>query len=260
MRVTLIARTAFNAEVAYDLTGWEGDAKDSDGGLLVEFAGRACYQSWSRPNPATARNSDYIAHIIEIDHTSIMEHGTASFYIEDVSRSLTHEFIRHRHLSPSQESQRYVRLTGDVSPVVPPLYRVVWETDPMEPHSETQGLVEAVWRTSLDAYDRLVEIWEQKLAMQGVTGTAVKKEAREAARCVLPNMTPTRIVMTGNHRAWLHFLKMRGSLHADAEIRELALEIFEWLRQVEPALYQDLGVKHDDRGRGYLSQVGVPGR
>lgn len=255
MKVTLIARTAFNSEIAFDMTGWEGTAKDSDGALLVEFAGRSCYQSWNKPNKATADNTAYLAHILEVDHTSTFEHGTFTFAIEDVSRTLTHEFIRHRHLSPSQESQRYVKMGMQTRPVVPPLYRTIW-TPPDHPEaSETQGIVERVWMDCLKAYDELVDIWEHRLYTQGVTGTALKKEAREAARCVLPNMTPTRIVMTGNHRAWRHFLRLRGSLGADAEIRELALEIWQWATHVEPALYQGINKMIDDRGREYLQFV-----
>lgn len=255
MKVTLIGRTAFNSEVAHDLTGWEGTAKDPDGSLLAEFAGRACYQSWKKPNLQTSANPAYLAHILELDHTSTFEHGTFTFYIEGVSRSLTHELIRHRHLSPSQESQRFVKLAASVKPIIPPLYYSLgWVTDDSDPEaSEVQGILERAWNEALRAYDELVEIAEARLYREGVTGTALKKESREAARCVLPNMTPTRIVMTGNHRAWRHFLKLRGSLHADAEIRQLACEIYEWAHQVEPALYQDFVVEVDARGRQYLT-------
>ena len=103
LRVQLIAKTDFlpPADVP-----WETDA---DGGqALAEFAGRACYQSWKKPNPATATNAGYIRHILEVGHLSVLEHGTVTFYFTGVSRSLTHELIRHRHFSYSQLSQRYV--------------------------------------------------------------------------------------------------------------------------------------------------------
>ena len=80
-----------------------------DGGqALAEFAGRACYQSWAKPNPVTATNAGYLRHILEVGHLSVLEHGSVSFYLTGVSRSLTHELIRHRHFSYSQLSQRYV--------------------------------------------------------------------------------------------------------------------------------------------------------
>ena len=82
---------------------------DADGGqALAEFAGRACYESWHKPNPATATNAGYLRHILEVGHLSVLEHGSVTLYLRGVSRSLTHELVRHRHLSFSQLSQRYV--------------------------------------------------------------------------------------------------------------------------------------------------------
>ncbi len=101
--VRLIAWTQF--EPPDDVT-WSTDAEG--GQALAEFAGRACYQSWKKPNPATATNAGYLAHILEVGHLSVLEHGTVTFYLTGVSRSFTHELIRHRHFSYSQLSQRYV--------------------------------------------------------------------------------------------------------------------------------------------------------
>src|SRR2546430_9136565 len=102
-KVELIARTEFFPPAGVPWT------TDADGGeALAEFAGRACYQSWKKPNPATATNAGYLKHILEVGHLSVLEHGTVSFYLTGISRSLTHELIRHRHFSYSQLSQRYV--------------------------------------------------------------------------------------------------------------------------------------------------------
>src|SRR5437764_267673 len=101
--VRLIAWTQFAVP---DDVPWSTDA---DGGqALAEFAGRACYQSWSKPNPSTATNAGYLRHILEVGHLSVLEHGVVTFYLTGVSRSFTHELIRHRHFSYSQLSQRYV--------------------------------------------------------------------------------------------------------------------------------------------------------
>lgn len=103
LRVQLIAKTEFTAPADVP---WSTDA---DGGqALVEFAGRACYQSWDKPNPRTATNAGYLQHIIDVGHFSVLEHASVSFYITGISRSCTHELIRHRHFSYSQLSQRYV--------------------------------------------------------------------------------------------------------------------------------------------------------
>src|SRR5258706_4986057 len=101
--VRLIGWTHFEPP---DDVPWSTDAEG--GQALAEFAGRACYQSWDKPNPATATNAGYLAHILEVGHLSVIEHGVATFYLTGVSRSFTHELVRHRHLSYSQLSQRYV--------------------------------------------------------------------------------------------------------------------------------------------------------
>ena len=106
-RVRLIGRTEF---LPPDDVPWTTDA--TGGQALAEFAGRACYQSWSKPIPATATNAGYLDHILQVGHLSVLEHSTATFYITGISRSVTHELIRHRHFSYSQLSQRYLPATG----------------------------------------------------------------------------------------------------------------------------------------------------
>ena len=98
-KVTLLAKTVFDNAAAYDVTGeeWRADPNASTGQSLAEMAGRSCYQSWNRPNPKTAANSDYIRHIIDVGHWSVLEHASFTVYVEGVSRSLTHELVRHRH-------------------------------------------------------------------------------------------------------------------------------------------------------------------
>ena len=114
LRVQLIAKTEF---LAPPDVPWSTDAQG--GPALVEFAGRACYQSWSKPNPRTATNAGYVRHIIDVGHFSVLEHASVSFYITGISRSCTHELIRHRHFSYSQLSQRFVP-EHDSQVVVPP--------------------------------------------------------------------------------------------------------------------------------------------
>jgi thymidylate synthase (FAD) len=200
---------------------WRPDVPDfafPQGPHLVEFAGRACYQSWKRPNPETATNAGYIRHILEVGHLSVLEHGTVSFYLTGVSRSLTHELVRHRHFSYSQLSQRYVPGAGDV--VTP---------DVIAEDSELAEAFNVAVETAAEAYEKLKTGLERKFAHLD-EGTAKKKAARQAARAVLPNATETKIVVTGNYRALRHFITMRASEHADVEIRALAIEM---LRQLQ---------------------------
>lgn len=195
---------------------------------ISEFAGRACYQSFHKPNPDTKHNRDYIKNIIEQGHESVLEHGSASFYITGVSRSFTHELIRHRHLSFSQQSQRFVD-EAESSFVVPPALEGLVQNSPAG-----QAFKQAVF-TAQSAYADIVsELQEQGLP---------RKQAREAARSVLPNCQETRIVVTGNHRAWREFLWKRLAPGADAEIRKVAGMILGELHGIAPSVYADI-LKH----------------
>jgi thymidylate synthase (FAD) len=226
LRVQLIARTDF---LAPPDVPWSTDA---DGGsALVEFAGRACYQSWSKPNPKTSTNAGYIKHIIDVGHFSVLEHASVSFYITGISRSCTHELIRHRHFSYSQLSQRYVP-EGDSRVVVPPGL----EDDP-----ELRRLLTDAADANRAAYAQLLAGLEAKFSDQP-NAILRRKQARQAARAVLPNATETRIVVTGNYRAWRHFVAQRASEHADVEIRRLAIECLRLLAGVAPAVFADFEI------------------
>jgi thymidylate synthase (FAD) len=225
-KVQLIGKTEFFPPEDVD---WSTDA---DGGqALAEFAGRACYQSWHKPNPKTATNAGYLQHILEVGHLSVLEHGTVSFYLTGMSRSLTHELIRHRHFSYSQLSQRYVP-ERDAAMVEPD----VIAEDP-ELHEKFVKAAEA----SAEAYSDLLAALEDKFADEP-KATLRRKQARQAARSVLPNATETRIVVSGNYRAWRHFIAMRASEHADVEIRNLAVECLKQLHKAVPNVFSDFEI------------------
>lgn len=231
-QVKVIAWTQFESP---DDVPWSTDA---DGGqALAEFAGRACYQSWSKPNPATATNAGYLRHILEVGHLSVLEHGTVTFYLQGVSRSFTHELIRHRHFSYSQLSQRYVP-ERDAAMVEP----AVIAEDP-ELHATFVAAAEA----SVHAYNQLLQGLEKRYAAIA-DGTLRRKQARQAARSVLPNATETRIVVTGNYRAWRHFVSMRATEHADVEIREVAVACLRELQRVAPNVFADFTITTLDDG------------
>ncbi|GAA4026511.1 FAD-dependent thymidylate synthase [Allokutzneria multivorans] len=225
-KVQLIAKTEFfpPAEVPW--------STDADGGqALAEFAGRACYQSWRKPNPKTATNAGYLRHILEVGHLSVLEHGSVSFYLTGMSRSLTHELIRHRHFSYSQLSQRYVP-ESDAAMVEPD----VIANDP-ELHEMFAKAAEA----SVAAYNELLAGLEKKFA-DVTNATLRRKQARQAARAILPNATETRIVVTGNYRAWRHFIAMRATEHADVEIRALAIECLRHLQKAAENVFSDFEI------------------
>jgi thymidylate synthase (FAD) len=226
LHVQLIAKTEF---VAPSDVPWSTDA---DGGqALLEFAGRACYQSWSKPNPKTVTNAGYLQHIIDVGHFSVLEHASVSFYVTGISRSCTHELIRHRHFSYSQLSQRYVP-ENESQIVVPP---------GMEDDDELRRILAEAADASRATYAELLSRLEAKFADQP-NAILRRKQARQAARAVLPNATETRIVVTGNYRAWRHFIAMRASEHADVEIRRLAIACLRQLVDVAPAVFGDFQV------------------
>jgi thymidylate synthase (FAD) len=208
---------------------WETDAEGGE--ALAEFAGRACYQSWKKPNPATATNAGYLRHILEVGHLSVLEHGSVTFYLTGISRSLTHELIRHRHFSYSQLSQRYVP-ERDAAMVEPDVI-----ADDPELHAKFLNASEAAVR----AYTELLEGLEKKFA-DVEHATLRRKQARQAARAVLPNATETRIVVTGNYRAWRHFIAMRASEHADIEIRALAIACLYELQRIAHNAFADFEI------------------
>jgi len=224
--VRLIGRTEF---LPPDDVPWDTDA--TGGQALAEFAGRACYQSWSKPIPATATNAGYLDHILQVGHLSVLEHSTATFYITGISRSVTHELIRHRHFSFSQLSQRYLPATGPE--VVEP---AVIAADPA-----LHDIFTAAAAQSAEAYTALLTALEERAAT-APDGTLARKQARQAARAVLPNATSTAIVVTGNYRAWRHFIGMRATEAADVDIRGLAVALLVELQALAPNVFADFRV------------------
>lgn len=189
---------------------------------LAEQAGRLCYLSWSRPNPATATNGGYLANILAQQHFSVLEHASATFYIDGVSRNFTHELIRHRHLSFSEVSQRYVDVENFEMAKHPGLEEV-WGLDRTD--------VKVTVAETKQVYRRLVD----KLTAIGKP----RKQARQAARQVLPGGLETKILVTGNMRAWRDVLSKRLSPAADVEIREVAQKILAHLQEIAPNTFQD---------------------
>lgn len=236
-KVTLLAHTMINREAIAEHMDIQGGSTDAE--TLTTFAGRACYQSFHRPNKKTFHDRDYLQRtLFEQGHMSIAEHATATLYFEGVSRALTHELIRHRHLSYSQLSQRFVD-EADAAIVIPPAirnlaapHRNAQASSTTQPLDEVaHGVLETVAESASETYTALVDF----LTNQGLP----RKQAREAARAVLPNMVETRIVVTGNLRAWHEVIERRTQPDADAEIQQVMNMAREQLATIAPALFGD---------------------
>ncbi|MFQ5592299.1 MAG: FAD-dependent thymidylate synthase [Phycisphaerae bacterium] len=210
----------------HDVAQWATDTK-APGEVLPEMAGRICYMSFANPRPGG--NAAYLRHIKEVGHGSVLEHSSWSFIITGVSRSFTHELVRHRAgFGYSQLSQRYV----DES-----------VADFIEPASIAEDPeLHQVWREAVavaqEAYVKLVSGLQQKFeSIQDKT--LRRKLARQAARSVLPNATETKIFVTANARALRHFIELRCSEHAETEIRQVASQMLELLQKEAPAIFGD---------------------
>jgi thymidylate synthase (FAD) len=216
VKVELIARTEINPVVVEYMSL---DENSSDSEDLTEFAGRACYQSFHKPNEATRSNRDYLANILAQGHESVLEHASVSFYVQGVSRNMLLELERHRHLSFSVISTRFVDATKSRVIVPPALRELYGETQPLD-------------SDAIEEYLLTVQALQRE---KGFT----RKQAREAARWLLPGNLETKFVVTGNLRAWRDVLKKRWSVHADAEIAEFAAHVLDLLEIEAPAAFQD---------------------
>lgn len=176
--------------------------------LLVEFAGRLCYASENK----LGTNPHFIHARIREGHRSIIEHGAATFLVEEISRVTSHQLVRHRIASYSQQSQRYVD-QGNNGSVIPGSF-------PSELREDVLTLVTA----SKDLYDKLRD--------RGVR--------KEDARYILPEGSHTKLVVTMNFASWLHFLEIRLDKAAQWEIREVAEKIHSLLKKEAPLVFADV--------------------
>lgn len=186
---------------------------------LIEYAGRGCYNSYHKPNPATAAPGDYLKNVIKQRHYSVLEHVTFSFYIEGVSRNWVMEATRHRHLSWSVQSGRYV------DPVKAKLGAVVPPTLPRESLNSFM----AAHTSAVAEYTKVIN----SLRDYGFVG----KSARETARAFLPGSLESRLVVSGNVRSWLEFISKRDHPAADVEMQKVTKKIWEELAWSLPEVF-----------------------
>ncbi len=184
---------------------------DGDGTpeALLEFAGRLCYRSMPRGDAGR-----FVMARVTEGHESIIEHASATFLIEGISRACSHQIVRHRMASYSQESQRYVEMDAPEF-IVPPAVA----GDP-----EAQA------------------IWDEFVAQAGETYRKLRARniRKEDSRFLLPNATATRLVMTMNFRSLRHFFEVRCARDAQWEVRAVALEMLRLIHATAPAVFGDL--------------------
>jgi thymidylate synthase (FAD) len=232
-KVTLIARPDF-LEPAHLGVQWKGEA--SGGERLAEFAGRICYMS--QRNPASRTTAEYLENIKKQGHGSVLEHAVYVLLIEGISRSCSHELVRHRAgFGYSQLSQRYVD-ESEANFVMPP---AILGDAALE--REWQAQMEAAQAAYVKAVEGLMQryAWVEDKVHR-------RKMAREAARSALPNGTETKIVVSANARAWRTMLELRCGEGAEQEIRRMAIATLRVLQAAAPAFFSDFEVYRADDG------------
>jgi thymidylate synthase (FAD) len=210
---------------------WDTDAP-SDTEELLEIAGRSCYKSFGtglNKNLTKVRdsNSEYIHNVISKHDGSVLEHGSDTYAILNVSRVFSHELVRHRHAAYSQESLRFVRL-DNLSVYFPDVFK----------NHEKEDILKAAFE---DVYSDAEEMQKElaKILNLDSLNFEQKKLLTSAMRRLAPEGLATMIVMTTNHRNWRWLIEMRTSKFAEEEIRKVFVMIYQDLKQRYPNIYFD---------------------
>lgn len=182
--------------------------------LLIEHIGRTSYLSFPKQKEGSEKN--FIRMLLRNEHLSVLEHAYATFRISGVSRACTHQLVRHRLCSFIQQSQRYVDEKD---------FRYI------EPESI---------KASAEAHAMFTEFMEQARAIY--TKLQGMKIRKEDARYVLPNATESQIVVSANFREWRHIIGLRGSPQSQWEIRHIAIEVLNILKDHAPAVFGDFEI------------------
>jgi thymidylate synthase (FAD) len=206
-----------------------------DSSQLCKTAGQLCYASFGPRRTTNEKAAAYFERLTSAGHGSVLEHANFSFLLYGISRSVTHELVRHRAgVGFSQISQRFV--SGSVLRFV--------ERPEYQDDEEMHGLfVERADRAAAEyreMADRLLGRQEGGDSMLSADyKTDARKKVQQTARSLLPNETEAPMVFTGNVRALRHIVEMRADAHAESEIRNLAVRIFLCLVRADPILFGD---------------------
>jgi thymidylate synthase (FAD) len=222
---------------------WQEDGNATDAERLVEFAGRVCYLSFGRQQ-SPRNNAEYIANLIRRGHDSVLEHAAWTFVLAGVSRAFTHQLVRHRvGFSYSQLSQQYhdERASAVVRPA----------------EIDRNARAAAAWDTAMAATRAAYATIADELGLDdpGRLPAETRRALRSAARSVLPNALESIVVVSANARAIRHFLRLRGGIQGDPEMRLVAAALLDTLRPEAPALFADFVVSDPGDNLPLVSQV-----
>ena len=210
-----------------------------DSSQLTKTSGQICYASFGERRTTNENAAAYFERLISAGHGSVLEHASFSFLLYGISRSVTHELIRHRAGTGfSQISQRYV--SGAVLRFVE---RPEYQEDE-ELHRLFEERVDSAAAGYEEMAERLLQRQEEGAGLLSAEHrTDARKKVQQTARSLLPNETEAPMVFTGNVRALRHIVEMRADEHAESEIRALALRLFACLAVTDPILFGDYRVQ-----------------
>lgn len=240
LKVYIIGRSqfdnrAFHTFLRTERTSWKQTASATEAEEIVEAAGRICYMSFGK-NQSPRSNEMYIQHLVRMGHESVLEHASWTFLLTGVSRAFTHQLVRHRvGFAFSQLSQQY-HDEMDAQFVEPSVLN-------LSPKAKAAWL-KAV-KASKQAYREILGALE-KVRNPTVLGSPekeIRRSFRSTARSVLPNATETKIVVTGNARALRYFIKTRGAIVGDEEMRRVSAALLKRLQQEAPAMFSDFRIE-----------------
>lgn len=240
-RLYVLSRPSLDLEelsrsLADESIQWERTSGATDSENVIEFAGRVCYMSFGdKQSPKS--NREYIDNLIVQGHESVLEHASWTFLLTGVSRAFTLQMVRHRvGFSFSQLSQQY-HDESTATFVIPeevkanPAVMELW-----------LGLVEELRR----GYRSILKDLEKSNVSQHSAREALRS-VRSAARSILPNATETKVVFSANGRSLRHFLRTRGAIPGDLEMRRVSALIYSRLQHEAPALLSDFEMSaHED--------------
>lgn len=210
---------------------------------LIAQAAKLCYSEVGvdqiKEKMDEAGTKKFLEMLMSFSHASPLEHASFTFAVEGVSRTFSHQLVRHRIASYSQQSQRYVRL-DNFEYIIPPK---------IAENEEAKKIFIESMEKDTESYQKLTEILieekAKKLIEKGMdeekARKRVEKESIEDARYVFPNACETKVVFTMNVRSLLHFFELRTCTRAQWEIREVAIEMLRLCKEVAPTLFKDSG-------------------
>jgi thymidylate synthase (FAD) len=219
-------------------TSWAQTIGTSPAEDVIEIAGRICYMSFGK-SQSNKSNSEYISHLIAEEHESVLEHASWTFLLTGVSRAFSHQLVRHRvGFSFSQLSQQY-HDEHKARFVIP---EEIKSDENAKKH----------WLDLMNRIRREYEAISRDLNSEEINGYAAPRELRRsirtAARSVLPNATETKIVFSANARALRHFLKIRGSVIGDIEMRRVCTLLYQSLYREAPSVVADFQTMMQEDG------------